>query len=195
VAHIAARDFHPTGPELPLVDDANDLDAFGVHRRGRWAGCPISRDARAAAGSARVDAAALSAAADDRAAASAARASARPRPVILPGGGIDSSARGCRRRVRVETWPSSKLREQRSNSRSAGGSKNPLSPLSPVARTGQFWINAYLIAHITTPHFLYFEADCRRLHVKNRRLQVRPLLGGATPGKKKIQCELILQKC
>ena len=98
MAHIAARDFHPTGPELPLVDDANDLDAFGVHRR-RWAGCPISRDARAAAGSAQVDAAALSAAADDRAAASAARASARPGPVILPGCGIDSSARGCRRRV------------------------------------------------------------------------------------------------
>ena len=46
MAHIAARDFHPTGPELPLVDDANDLDAFGVHRRGWWAGCPISRDAR-----------------------------------------------------------------------------------------------------------------------------------------------------
>jgi hypothetical protein len=90
----------------------------------------------------------------------------------------------------VETWPSSKLREQRSNSRSAGGSKNPLSPLSPVARTGQFWINAYLIAHITTPHFLYFEADCRRLHVKNRRLQVRPLLGGATPGKKKSNVNL-----
>ena len=90
---------------------------------------------------------------------------------------------------RVETWPSSKLREQRSNSRSAGGSENPLSPLSPVARTGQFWINACLIAHITTPHFLYFEADCRRLHVKNRRLQVRSLLG--TPRvKKKIQCEL-----
>jgi hypothetical protein len=64
--------------------------------------------------------------------------------------------------------------EQRRRFREGG-----TSPLSPVARTGQFWINACLIAHITTPHFLYFEADCRRLHVKNRRLQVRSLPGNA----------------
>jgi hypothetical protein len=75
--------------------------------------------------------------------------------------------------------------EQRRRFREGG-----TSPLSPVARTGQFWINACLIAHITTPHFLYFEADCRRLHVKNRRLQVRSLLGGATPGKKKSNVNL-----
>ena len=132
MAHIAANDFHPTGPELPLVDDANDLDAFGVHRRRRWAGCPMISETRAAAGSARVDAAALSAAADDRAAASAARASARPRPGILPGCGIDSSARGCRRRV----WRRGlRANLEETSARSAGSELEELSPLSPVAGT------------------------------------------------------------
>ena len=87
VAHIAAKDFHPTGPELPCADDANDRAvAPGAPSRRRHPadrGCPPV-ETRAPAGSARV--AAASADIDDRATARAARARSRriPRVSTLP---------------------------------------------------------------------------------------------------------------
>ena len=70
---------------------------------------------------------------------------------------------------RVETWPSSKLREQRSNSRSAGGEEGRnFLPSRLLPEPVRVYFNACMGNLILMSCFiLYFEADCRRLQVRS----------------------------